>query len=1003
MIKNYSKTFKRSVTAVAVSAILGISSVALAANNSSSIIGSVSVDSQNISGYTVVAHNIATGRNRTLTTNKDGEFRFASLPVGTYKITIRNGSTVVAQETRKVSLGVNSTAIFDLVSESDTEVIEISGARVGTIDVSTTDSGLIISEAEIDIMPIARNITAITMLAPGVFKGSAGFGNSASDGFASFGGSSISENSCFINGLEVTNTRQGLGCGSVPFEFYKDFQVKTGGYSAMFGRTTGGVLNAVTKSGSNEYEFAFTANYSPSGEEGRVSRADGGLGAIFIDTRNDEFTQFDYTLSASGPIIEDTLFFYTLVNPRDKSSEFSQQSGSTRLSGTDEWRTLDSSGSDNLFWGAKIDWDINEQHSLSFFAYSDRSDTLDTRYTYDAQTETIGSDVTGTFMRKRGGEAKSVSYTGYITDNFTLTGMWGQIETEYTTLPSNLDCPTVSDNRVGVTKIVSCGPGGNFGLNTDDNTQFRLDAEYSIGDHLITFGYDSQDRQSFQTSERIAGFSYTYDTLEPNAGIQSLGSGNLYTNNTGATIDYVSARQFVGGGGFDSDLSAWYIEDNWQITDDLMLNIGVRQDHFVNTGTTGVVFVDLKTDVAPRLAFSWDVNGDSESKLYGNWGRYFLPVPNNTNYRVAAGISDQTTYYTFTDHDSTGAPTGTTPISGTIANSTNVNSVPSATNIDLFQAKEADPFYKEEWIIGFEKQINEDLTASIRGVYREVGSALDDFCGPVAPACALVNPGKGGTWGLDNDGDGEVDEGSYVYHSADEIGLPEGINEYSAVQTQLNYNTDKMRWTFIYSWSRSWGNFEGASKTDNNQVDAGITTDFDFPALMDGSLGYAPNDRRHSLKFYGSYNITEDLAMGWNASVQSGRPISATGRGYPDHSASVYGSYGDTYYLYTNQCPDTNGDGICNQEEKIYQFSPRGNNGRTPWIFNLDLSLSYNFEVAGTDVRASFDLVNVLNTQEALSVNERYERNEGTPNIYYGAAYSWQAPRSVRFGIEARF
>lgn len=120
MIKNYSKTFKRSVTAVAVSAILGISSVALAANNSSSIIGSVSVDSQNISGYTVVAHNIATGRNRTLTTNKDGEFRFVSLPVGTYKITIRNGSTVVAQETRKVSLGVNSTAIFDLVSESDT-------------------------------------------------------------------------------------------------------------------------------------------------------------------------------------------------------------------------------------------------------------------------------------------------------------------------------------------------------------------------------------------------------------------------------------------------------------------------------------------------------------------------------------------------------------------------------------------------------------------------------------------------------------------------------------------------------------------------------------------------------------------------------------------------------------------------------------------------------------------------------------------------------------------
>ena len=1003
MKTNYSKIFKQSVAAIAVSAVLGMSSVAMAANNSSSIVGSVVIDSQSVEGYSVVAKNVATGRSRTLVTDSNGSFRFSSLPVGTYEITVSNGSAIVAKEVRRVALGTNATAIFDLFSSDNSEVIEVVGARIGTVDVTTTDSGLVLNEFDIDIMPIARNITAVTLLAPGVFMGSAGFGNPASDGFASFGGSSVSESSCFINGLEVTNTRQGLGCGSVPFEFYKEFQVKTGGYSAMFGRTTGGVLNAVTKSGSNEFEFAVTANFAPAGEEGQVSRADGGLGKVFIDSRDNEFSQWDYTLSASGPIIKDTLFFYALVNPRDKSSEFSQQSGSTRLSGTDEWRTLESSGGDNLFWGVKVDWDINDDHRLSFFGYSDRNDTLDSRYTYDAETQTIGSTATGTFLRKRGGEAKSLSYTGYITDDFTLNVMLGQIETEYTNVPSNLDCPSVSDNRVGVTLIASCGPGGTFGNNFDDNKQIRIDAEYALDDHMISFGYDSQDRTSFRQTERITGTSWVYESLEANAGIQSLSTGNLYTNNTGASHDYVSGRQFVGGGGFDSTLTAWYIEDAWSVTDDLILNIGVRQDEFVNTGTTGVVFVDLKTDVAPRLAFSWDVNGDSESKIYGNWGRYFLPVPNNTNYRVAAGISDQTTFYTFTGNDSTGAPTGISPIAGTLANSTNVNSVPSATNTDLFQSAEADPFYKEEWIIGYERQITEDMSVSIRGVYREVGNALDDFCGPVAPACVLVNPGQGGTWGLDNDGDSKVDPGSYKYHSADDIGLPEAINEYTAIQSQVNYNSDDLRWTFIYSWSRSWGNFEGASKTDNNQVDAGITTDFDFPALMDGSLGYAPNDRRHSFKLFGSYTITDDLAFGWNASVQSGRPISATGRGYPDHSAKQYGSYGDTYYLYTNQCPDTNADGECSQDEKIYQFSPRGNNGRTPWVFNLDVSLSYNFELAGADMRASFDIVNLLNTQEALSVNERYERNEGTPNIYYGAAYAWQAPRSLRFGIEARF
>jgi hypothetical protein len=1000
---NYKKTFKRSITAIAITAVLATTNTAYSANNSSNLLGSVSVNSQSVEGYTVTIKNNNTGRSRTLVTNKEGDFRFSQLPIGTYSITVANKGEIIAQETRRVSLGSSATALFDLNTNAGTEVIEVIGARIGTVDVSTTDSGLILGEADIDVMPIARNITAVTLLAPGVFQGSAGFGNSASDGVASFGGSSVSENSCFINGLEVTNTRQGLGCGSVPFEFYKEFQVKTGGYSAQFGRTTGGVLNAVTKSGSNEFEFAFTADYSPAGEEGRVSRADGGLGAIFIDTRNDEFETFDYTLSASGPIIEDTLFFYALINPRDKSSEFSQQSGSTRLSGTNQWRTLESDGGDNLFWGAKIDWDINENHRLSAFAYSDRNDTQDTRFTYDAETETIGSEATGTFLRERGGEAQSLSYTGYFTDDLTVSAMLGKIETEYTTTPSNLDCPTLTDNRTGVTPIVSCGPGGSVGGDRDDNTQFRLDVEYILGDHAISFGYDSQERESFKITEPITGTSWTYETLEENAGIQSLSSGNLYTNTTGAAHDYVAGRVFRGGGGFSSDLTAWYVEDAWQVTENVILNLGVRQDHFVNTGTTGIDFVDLKTDIAPRLAMSWDVNGDSESKLYANWGRYFLPVPNNTNYRVAAGIADSTTFYTFTDSDSTGAPTGINPITGDITSSTNVNSVPSATNKDLFQAAEADPFFKDEWIIGYEKQITDDYSASIRGVYREVGSALDDFCGPPAPACALVNPGEGGTWGLDSDGDGAVDPGSYVYHSAEEIGLPEGVNEYTAIQSQVNYASDNMRWTFIYSWSRSVGNFEGASKSDNNQVDAGITTDFDFPALMDGSFGYLPNDRRHSLKFFGSYSLTEDLVMGWNASVQSGRPISATGRGYPDHSPRLYGSYGDTYYLFTGDCPDNNSDGICQQTEKVYQSSPRGNNGRTPWIFNLDMSLNYSFEVSGIDMRASLDVVNVLNSQEAQSVNERYERNEGTENIYYGAAYSWQAPRSLRLGFEARF
>ena len=63
--------------------------------------------------------------------------------------------------------------------------------------------------------------------------------------------------------MNVTDPEKGLVCGSVPFEFYKEFQVKTGGYSAQYGRSTGGVINAVTKSGTNEFEFSATTYYPP--------------------------------------------------------------------------------------------------------------------------------------------------------------------------------------------------------------------------------------------------------------------------------------------------------------------------------------------------------------------------------------------------------------------------------------------------------------------------------------------------------------------------------------------------------------------------------------------------------------------------------------------------------------------------------------------------------------------------------------------------------------------
>ncbi|WP_338027201.1 TonB-dependent receptor [Colwellia maritima] len=571
MYNNFSKTFKRSVAAIAVSTVLGMTSA-----SAEDIKGTIAVTDGNTNGLTVKAVNKATGTTRTVELDADGSYRLAKLPSGQYEVTVTKGNTVLAKESVQVSLGRNAITNFEVVAPSDdVEVIQVVGSSVSTIDLGSSDSGLIIGDVDIARMPIAQNITSVAMLAPGTVKGDSAFGNTAS-----FGGSSVAENACYINGLEVTNTRQGLGCGEVPFEFYKEFQIKTGGYSAKYGRATGGTMNSITKSGTNDWEFAAILQYQPEGlqEEGNFSRGKGGSGKVFRDERRDSDNKVDFTISAGGAIIEDTLFFYGLLNPRDVESSYTW--GGDEFSPNNEYRERDSSPSDNLFWGGKLDWDINEDHRLSLFGYSNRSDTEETVYNYDpnATENGIVRDKIDSNLRKRGGEAQSLSYTGYMTDDFIVTALIGKIETEYETQSANLVCPTVTDSRNTDNPVTGCGAGGSFGANNDSNTQYRLDLEYTIGDHTIVGGIDYQERDSVRVSRPIGGHSYDYKTLAAGGDFQA--DNGALENTTGAAMDIVEDRIFDGGGSFNSELTAYYIEDKWQVNDNLVLDIGLRVDEF---------------------------------------------------------------------------------------------------------------------------------------------------------------------------------------------------------------------------------------------------------------------------------------------------------------------------------------------------------------------------------------------------------------------------------------
>jgi hypothetical protein len=180
------------------------------------------------------------------------------------------------------------------------------------------------------------------------------------------------------------------------------------------------------------------------------------------------------------------------------------------------------------------------------------------------------------------------------------------------------------------------------------------------------------------------------------------------------------------------------------------------------------------------------------------------------------------------------------------------------------------------------------------------------------------------------------------------------------------------------------GNTEGYVKSDIGQDDAGISQDWDYPGLAEGSYGYLPNDRRHALKLWGSYQVLPELRIGANVLIQSGRPLNCFGyyTGDLDNVSVFYGA--SSFY--------------CNST-----LNPRGSRGRLPWTRDLSVQAVYEPKwMKGLSFQV--DVLNIFNERGTTSVQERGEiSSAGTPRPAYLQPLSLQNPRRVRLTAAYEF
>lgn len=951
-----------------------------------------------VGGASILVESADRGFSRSTTTSSGGSFSVPALPVGLYNVTVSaDGFATTRSDNVSVSLGGNSYS-FEVGASTGNEIV-VTGSAVRKVDFSGTATGVVFNVQDVvERVPVARNIEAIQLLTPQVTSGDTAFGG------VSIGGSSVAENIYYINGMNVTNFRTFVGGTTVPFEFYDQVQVKTGGYQAEFGRNTGGAVIALSRSGTNTMHGGFNVSYSPN------SLRDTASNTYSQNNDLDKRDQIEGNIWASGPIIKDRLFFFGFFNPRHFTQSDTARSEAEDANGVPNGvftnTTVTTRLNNKAFYGGKLDLNLFDGHRIEGTYFNDSQD----------ESVTTNGSPTTNFS---GGENYIAKYTGSFTNWFTLSALYGRSKFNQTSAGADDATPYVLDGRAGGGLTYIAGnPAGVIDTGRDERTNYRVDVDLSFslfGEHNLRAGWDLEKLQADNATIYSGGIYYRF--------YRSGASGAL-SGLIPANTDYVRVRNLNSGGSFKSENTAFYIQDDWDVTDRINLSLGLRNDKFVNKDGLGAPFTTLKNQWAPRLGVNFDPTGDKTARLSAFYGRYYLPVAANTNIRLAGSETFLQDWYTL--------PTGAggvysgplvPPTLGTLVRA-EILSPGGVSDPTTLVSKNLKPQYLDEFIVGGEYTFANRMKFSTNFTYRKLGAVLEDvdfdgsgtyesiadafcatqtlsYCNPsLTPTFGsggyvLINPGSDLIINAD-DGTGTLNE-LIIPNSF--IKLPKARRVYWAAEFKLERPFDGT-WSVAGSYvlSSSKGNYEGGVKSDNGQDDTGLTQDFDELGWVDGSDGYLPNHRRHTFKLYGNWAPTTRWNVGFNALLQSPRKFGCQG----------------TYSVGDGRATDTSAASwYCDAQIAAGNISGtlgqpvgRGTVFNSDWNKRIDLSVAYTIpmESTGGGITLRADVFNAFNFRSKLDFNEFGDEDDiATINYNYRKVTSYQTPRVVRFSINAKF
>ncbi len=917
----------------------------LSAQTTGGISGRVTDDSGNpLPGVVAEASGPTLQGQRLAVVDAEGDYRLTLLPPGEY--TVKFELDGFATETRGgVSVRLDNVTTLDArMRATASDEITVTG-EAPVVDTTSSGLGASLDLRSIQTLPTGRNYSSVVQVAPGISSDA----NPENQGQSTITvyGSSGAENVFYIDGVNTTNVEYGFQGKQLNFEFIQAVDVKTGGYQAEFGKSTGGVINVITKSGGNEFHgdlFGYLDNDSLQADADSVVSTGGTVQG---------FDRTDYGIGIGGFLVKDKLWFYGAY---DKVSDTITSS----LPDGPRAGELADSDSDRDLASAKLTWRLNDNHSVIGTFFQDPRE--DTGAIVDAQHTLNGDPSTYTGKISLGGKDTALRYQGIFGSNWVVSGQIARHEEENSVGPA-----TGAGDTIQFREVLANGfQTGGFGLIQQKEFSrdlLGLTASRYVGNHEIKFGAEYEQQKADVVRRQSGGQLvevFTSQNLDPIPPIYR----HSYWTTPDATVGNAPISQLEASP--EHKDTTLFLQDSWRVLPTLTLNVGLRWDRQEIIDAAGTKQIDLQDDFAPRLGFIWDPKGDRTSKVFGSFGYFYEKLPMDLVIR-SFSFERQTRIINFSPTDTRPNPAAEAAF-GTESAILGGFTEPSDPNIK--------GQYISEILLGAEREVFPDVAVGVKGIYRKYERVIEDFL------CA-----DDGTYCIGNPSEGFFKR-VFTLDYSQTLEAPKPKRDFKGVEVTAQKRFSK-NWQALasYLWSKLDGNFDGGyAPFTNVGADPNISAAYDYYDFFtngsdlgritnDGPLS---NDRRHQFKLSGLYQTPWKLSLGASAYYRTGTPL--TRYGYSD----AYGRY--EFFL-----------------------SKRGGEGRNPASYEADLHLGYPLKVGPAEINFLVDIFNLLDAQRPILLDQRWGFQEAdnfspTPvNPGYGKAILRTAPRSFRLGVRVSF